>query len=536
MADPPSDQDNNGEAPARYFSERALTATDDNASQYEVPPYMPPSSRSGPRLSSTPPSREVSPLSDAEAIEALSRLGTPTLMRRRASRAGQSPHLQVPDDEEAEEAGTAAIGVPKYTPPATRSSTRRGSRPHHDKNAVMSDIARWRSQELSPSGGIERPASAPADEYEAIQELPTLRRVTSRTAGLPQEAPETDTVADFPDHMEVDVMQSIEQGNRSDSFSEGETRKTDETAQGETASDDLRGEELAMQSVELRQWVRATYREVLNETAMDLTSAPVEGMAPPSTPLSRVNQPAPSQQATQEQAGNHSMSSSSSDRKRERTATPMPDFGSPSLKKQKKQHRRRRRPPAVNLSPESSLPPYKYISPRQNNEFVRTPSAMAHRAYKPSRAGTPAASRASTPAQYSEQSDDEPNSHLFTESPRHSMTTYTSMPLERYRVIPSDTGGPAVKQPRSGFYLWNGMEELRQELRKTVATTSKGHEEVEDKLTWLKRQGGAQTSLQEVQRVVHSENALSMASKGPHLNETCVAPSSSYVVSAFGTC
>ena len=132
----------------------------------------------------------------------------------------------------------------------------------------------------------------------------------------------------------------------------------------------------------------------------------------------------------------------------------------------------------------------------------------------------PAASRTSTPAQNSEHSDDEPNSDLFTESPHHSMTTYTSMPLERYRVIPSDTGGPALKQPRSGFYLWNGMEELRQDVRRTVSIASEGYDEVEDKLAWLKRQGGAQRPLHRIQQVAHYENALSMASKGPHLNKT----------------
>lgn len=76
--------------------------------------------------------------------------------------------------------------------------------------------------------------------------------------------------------------------------------------------------------------------------------------------------------------------------------------------------------PSRHRSPRSSLPPWKYISPRLTNEFVRSPSAMAHRAY------TPTVERSARPT-----TSTPDGSELFEEHGLHGQTTYTSMPLEQ---------------------------------------------------------------------------------------------------------
>lgn len=339
--------------------------------------------------------------------------------------------------------------------------------------------------------------------------------------------------ADRADMMDVDVVQSIEPATRSDSLSEAggeapaqdQDQKTADVDQSQNGSSLLRREEKTKGTGEVTQAHDPHTATEPRGTAAQPAHALPDTMAPPPVLTGDADQNAagqkPADEHSQDASPKSSSSSSSSDRKRGRTTTPMPESSSPQPKKQKKKHRRRTNP-AYYTPPTSSLPPWKYISPRQNNEFVRTPSAMSHRAYTPFRAATPALSRTSTPAQHDENCDDEPNSDLFTESPRHSVTTYTSMALEYQRVVPSETAGQIRREPKSGHYLYNGLEEIRQQVRKMVARANEAHEEVEERLEELKRQGGggSQIPLYKLAGVMHSEMALDATSKGPHLNET----------------
>lgn len=275
---------------------------------------------------------------------------------------------------------------------------------------------------------------------------------------MSQGAPETTGAPADAEPMEFDVVQSVEECHRSDSISEPTPEKSaqDEEITGYDqrklgASASSRDDHTLQTQTELLVHTPDGL-PVSNDAAAQQTHASSGGMAPPTTTPTSEKKATYFQENTEDDSEHPSPAASSSDRKRERTVTPMPDGFSPSPKKPKKRHRRRTNP-AYNRSPESSLPRYRYISPRQSNEFVRTPSAMSHRAYTPSRASTPAASRSSTPAHWSMGTDGTLENDLFAESPLHGMTTYTSMPLEHTRKVPSEVDGQIKDEPRSGRYL-----------------------------------------------------------------------------------
>lgn len=57
-----------------------------------------------------------------------------------------------------------------------------------------------------------------------------------------------------------------------------------------------------------------------------------------------------------------------------------------------------------------------------------------------------------------------------------------------------------------------------------MACANEEHENIQAGLKELERQGGgkSQTPLYKLAGVIHGNMALSVASKGPHLNQTCV--------------
>lgn len=110
--------------------------------------------------------------------------------------------------------------------------------------------------------------------------------------------------------------------------------------------------------------------------------------------------------------------------------------------------------PTRHKTPKSSLPPWKYISPRLTNEFARPPSAMAHRAHTPV-AGTPPRPATPTPEE----------DKLLNEHGLHGETTYTSMPLEQFVLDPNDREDAEILEfsddmPMGGFFLWNAKHKV----------------------------------------------------------------------------
>jgi hypothetical protein len=103
------------------------------------------------------------------------------------------------------------------------------------------------------------------------------------------------------------------------------------------------------------------------------------------------------------------------------------------------------------ITPESSLPPWKYISPRETNPAARLPSAMAHRAHTPLPA--PPLSREGTPLP-----DTTPN--MLTSHSHHGKTTYTSESTEQLPLNPNDPGDAEIlaytdKFPMAGAYMFS---------------------------------------------------------------------------------
>lgn len=126
------------------------------------------------------------------------------------------------------------------------------------------------------------------------------------------------------------------------------------------------------------------------------------------------------------------------------------------------------RDPVPNISPCSSLPPWKYISPRATSEIVRPPSAMAHRASTPlpqTPDGSRPRPRTPTPAPR----------ELLDEHGLHGRTTYTSMPLEQSDLDPANPGHARIlaaseEMPMSGWYL--SSSEAKRGFRGQVAMYS----------------------------------------------------------------
>lgn len=140
MANAPSEQTNIGDAIARHFKERAPATTGAESSQDEIPADALPSSEHADTQSARSPSRGVSPLSDAEAIEALARLGTPTLVRWKSRDENQPPRTQVPDDVEMGEASVRNAGIPRYTPPPAGLLSGRSALSRDERSRSLSDF------------------------------------------------------------------------------------------------------------------------------------------------------------------------------------------------------------------------------------------------------------------------------------------------------------------------------------------------------------------------------------------------------------
>jgi hypothetical protein len=101
--------------------------------------------------------------------------------------------------------------------------------------------------------------------------------------------------------------------------------------------------------------------------------------------------------------------------------------------------------------PESSLPPWKYISPREINPAARPPSAMAHRAHTP--LPQPPLSREGTPLP-------DTTANMLTSLSHHGKTTYTSEPTEQLPLNPNDPGDAEIlaftdKFPMPGAYMFS---------------------------------------------------------------------------------
>ena len=103
-----------------------------------------------------------------------------------------------------------------------------------------------------------------------------------------------------------------------------------------------------------------------------------------------------------------------------------------------------RKPLDGHLAPPSSLPAWRYISPREQNPAARLPTAMAHRAHTP----LPQFADARTP-------DATP---LLTEYKKHGITTYSSESTEEIGLDLNDRDDRDVlrytdKVPMAGKYL-----------------------------------------------------------------------------------
>jgi hypothetical protein len=128
-----------------------------------------------------------------------------------------------------------------------------------------------------------------------------------------------------------------------------------------------------------------------------------------------------------------------------------------------------RRPPCY-TSPESSLPPWKFVSPRETNPAARPPSAMAHRAHTPipqtalEHEGTPLPDTANVLVSYDQHGD----------------TTYTSQPTEQIELDPNNPVNAEVlsftdKLPMAGVYLFNA--DHRKVVREQVAMVKAYHQD-----------------------------------------------------------
>jgi hypothetical protein len=118
------------------------------------------------------------------------------------------------------------------------------------------------------------------------------------------------------------------------------------------------------------------------------------------------------------------------------------------------------------VPPESSLPPWKYISPRETNPAARPPSAMTHRAHTP--LPQPPLSREGTPL------PDPTN--MLTSLSHHGKTTYTSEPTEQLPLNPNDPGDAEIlaftdKFPMPGAYMFSAEhnETKRQQVAMAMA-------------------------------------------------------------------
>jgi hypothetical protein len=106
--------------------------------------------------------------------------------------------------------------------------------------------------------------------------------------------------------------------------------------------------------------------------------------------------------------------------------------------------------PPRHTSPERSLPPWKFISPRETNPAAGPPSAMSHRAHTPIPQTPPR--REGTPL---------PNTtSMLVSHDQHGDTTYTSSSMEQLELNPSHPLDAEVlaytdKLPMSGKYLFN---------------------------------------------------------------------------------
>lgn len=126
------------------------------------------------------------------------------------------------------------------------------------------------------------------------------------------------------------------------------------------------------------------------------------------------------------------------------------------------------RTPVRHHSPGSSLPAWKFISPRQSNPAARPSSAMAHRAHTPLLQATH--ERAATPLPDS--------SDVLVEHEQHGDTTYTSAPTEQIVLDPDDPGNADVLAftdtlPMAGLYLFNAKH--RKAVREQVAMIKAHH-------------------------------------------------------------
>lgn len=108
------------------------------------------------------------------------------------------------------------------------------------------------------------------------------------------------------------------------------------------------------------------------------------------------------------------------------------------------------RTPLEPRPPESSLPAWKYTSPRQSNPAARPPSAMAHRAHTPL---PQFANRSATPVPLD-------NDAMLEQNEQHGVTTYASESTQQLEPDPDDKDHQDILAftdtlPVAGKFLWN---------------------------------------------------------------------------------
>lgn len=140
MAGSSRNQDDNGKAMIHCSRYDALSIADIETSHHEMPAYLPSTSNSAHRRSVRSPDREISPLSDADAIAALARLGTPTPVRQRPQDDSQLQHGQVPGDVEEAHIGWLDAGMSEYTSPAVHSSANHIVLSEDEEDDATSDV------------------------------------------------------------------------------------------------------------------------------------------------------------------------------------------------------------------------------------------------------------------------------------------------------------------------------------------------------------------------------------------------------------
>lgn len=162
--------------------------------------------------------------------------------------------------------------------------------------------------------------------------------------------------------------------------------------------------------------------------------------------------------------------------------------------------------------PQSSLPPFQYVSPRETNQAARAPSAMSYRAYTP----VPATGneRAATPLPGSRD--------LLAGHELHGQTTYTTQPREQLELDPQDRYDSEImefarEKPMAGKYLQTAPYKQALKQQADIARAYQQEEsEHNENLYWDEKKN----KLSKLQGHWSANLAAEAVNEGRHMKET----------------